>query len=357
MVTMKREMLLFIFFCLLGTCAAYGQDVLEDLPYTAMIDADSTTWTTDETATVIAEDTVAVIAEDTVAAIAEDTVAVIAEDTVAVIAEDTVAAIAEDTVAVIAEDTVAVIVEDTATMVTPINIDYEWGYLRETRDSMRYQIRYARDMYREEVKNLRDSVRAELYAQIDSVPHEIRIGCGDAIFESIIWCEKPYPTIWPEDYTEVYAENYRYTQHCFVEYMYNVNYWYSVGGMVDYSGVLWDEVTRDGKGMELQREVNQQFHNIVIMPVIRFAYLHTEYVSLYSALGLGVNVNTGTEIDYKGRKTAASVAANISLLGVRIGGKHFFGALELGGMFALANTNEIYMLGSRLFTASIGCRF
>lgn len=236
-------------------------------------------------------------------------------------------------------------------------VEYEWRNLRSTRDTMRDKMRNARRMYRREVHILRDSVRTELYEEIVSMPHEIRVGCGDAFFEALAWHSNPYAQLLPESYTAVYNEDYRYTQHLFCEYLYNLSYWYSIGGMVDYSGVLWDEVTRNGQGKELQRVADKQFHNIVIMPVVRFSYWHTEYISLYSALGLGVNINTGTEIDYKGRETAVALAANITLLGIRIGKKHFFGSLELGGMSSLMSTNEIYMLGSRLFTASLGYRF
>ena len=89
----------------------------------------------------------------------------------------------------------------------------------------------------------------------------------------------------PEHYQQTYNERFRYTQHLFVEYLYNISYWYSIGCMVDYSGVLWDEVTRNGQGVELNRTRNQHFSNIVIMPVISFSYFHSEYVALYSSLG------------------------------------------------------------------------
>ncbi len=231
-----------------------------------------------------------------------------------------------------------------------------WRDLRNVRDSMRSEMRDTRDELRDEISNMRDELRKEIYATVDSLPHELRIGWGDQIFESIVWRSGLYPTVLPEDYTIVNNENFRYIQHYYVEYQYNMNYWYSIGGMIDYSGVLWDEVTRNGQGKELKRNKNQMFNNIVIMPVIRFSYVRTEYVALYSSLGLGLNINTGTERDYKGRYTAVAPAINISLLGVTIGKGRCFGAFELGGMISLANTNEVYMLGSRFFTASVGVK-
>jgi hypothetical protein len=159
----------------------------------------------------------------------------------------------------------------------------------------------------------------------------------------------------PEWYEAPYDENFRYTQHCFVEYMYNFNYWYGLGLLVDYSGVIWDRVVRNGQGEELSREVDRNFHNITIVPTVRFSYYHHDYVSLYSAVGVGLNVNTGTE-EIRGRTTMVSPAVNITLLGMRVGKGRFYGAVEIGGMIALNNAYEVYMMGSRLFTASIGVR-
>lgn len=233
---------------------------------------------------------------------------------------------------------------------------YRWRDVREMRNWMRYTWRETRTKMNSEVRRLRDSVRAETFAIIDSMPHEIRIGWGDMMFENLIWQEKPYPTILPNDYTATYKENYHYTQHWFAEYLYNFGYWYSVGMQVDYSGVLWNNVTRNGQGKEIDRETKQSAHNIAVIPTVRFSYFHSEYVSLYSALGLGLNINTSTETDYKGRTTAFAPAVNISLLGMRVGKGRFFGSMEVGGMLSLMSSNEVYMLGSRIFTASVGCR-
>ena len=45
------------------------------------------------------------------------------------------------------------------------------------------------------------------------------------------------------------------------------------------------------------------------------------------------------------------------LLGVSVGKGIFFGTFDFGGMFALRGSNEIYMVGSRLMSASFGVRF
>lgn len=234
---------------------------------------------------------------------------------------------------------------------------YDWYDVRDTRDSLRRELRATRSHLRKDVRKVRDFVREDLYAMVDSIPHEVRIGWGDMLFEMLVWHESAYPTALPEEYMAIYNEQFRYTQHWFAEYMYNASYWYSIGCMLDFSGVLWEEVTRNGHGEVLTREKNHWFSNISIVPTIRFSYYRSPYVSLYSSLGVGLNINTGSELDFKGRRTAMVPVVNISLLGVRVGHGRWFGAVELGGMISLLSTNEVYMLGSRLFTASFGYCF
>ena len=254
--------------------------------------------------------------------------------------------------AIVQFDTIAEQAVPTELVVQPIH----WRDMRSTRDSIRHYLRGSRQRMRADIRTMRDSVRANIYDNIHNHPHALRIGWGDQLFESLAWHETYYPTILPQDYTATYQENYRYLQHIFAEYMYDVSYGYGIGLLVDYSGVMWDDVVRNGQGQELNRVLDRAFHNIVLMPQVRFSYYHTEYVSLYSALGVGVNINTGTERDYKGRTTAVAPAVNISLLGLRVGNNRVFAAVELGGMISLMSTNEVYMLGSRIFTASIGFR-
>ena len=223
-------------------------------------------------------------------------------------------------------------------------------------DSMQTAIRAFRSSVRQNIRDYRDSIRDVRRHATDSIPHEVRIGWGDQMFETLMWHEAGHPTVLPPSYQNTYNERFRYTQHWFVEYLYHFNYWYSFGMQIDYSGVLWDQVVRNGEGTEISREVDHNFHNIAIIPTIRFSYFHHDYVSMYSSIGVGVNINTGTELDYKKRYTAAAPVINIALVGVRVGKGRFYGLVELGGMISLANTNEVYMLGSRIFTTSFGVR-
>lgn len=232
---------------------------------------------------------------------------------------------------------------------------HEIHYVHSKIDSLQYKLQDFRDSVRLEVKAYRDSLREARRHAYDNMPHDLRIGWGDQMFETLIWRDRGYYRDLPGSYEASYDENYRYTQHWFVEYLYNFNYCYSLGLLVDYSGVIWDRVLRNGRGKELAREENRNFHNIAIIPMVHFSYFHHDYVSLYSALGVGFNINTGSEL-INGRTTVIAPAVNITLLGMRVGKGRWYGALELGAMAALNNAYEVYMFGSRLFTASIGVR-
>ena len=229
--------------------------------------------------------------------------------------------------------------------------------VRNIRDSLKHAMRIARGSMHKDIRDMRDSVRDDMRERVRQFPHQLRIGWGDQMFETLVWYHQPHPTIYPESYIGQYEEDFRYVQHWFAEYQYRVKYWFNVGAMVDYSGVLWDKVRRNGKGEELDREENCSFHNIAVMLTMRFTYFHSKHVSLYSGLGAGMNINTGSEVDYLDRHTVVAPALNITALGMNVGNNRWFGAVEFGGLYSLANLNEVYMAGSRMFTVSVGCRF
>ena len=233
------------------------------------------------------------------------------------------------------------------------------NHIRDVRakiDSMHHVLDEYRDSARLEIKHYRDSLRDVRRHAPVVMPHHLRVGWGDQLFETLMWRDLGHYTDLPKDYEAKYDENFRYTQHWFVEYLYRLNYRYSFGLLMDYSGVVWDNVLRNGKGEEVGRETNKAFHNIAFVPTVRFSYCRYEYVSLYSAIGAGLNINTGTEVDYKGRKTAVAPAINITLFGVCAGKGRWYGALEVGGMLSFNSAEEVYMLGSRIMTASVGVR-
>ncbi len=228
---------------------------------------------------------------------------------------------------------------------------------RATIDSIHDAVRDFRQSVRQDIRDYRDSIRAVRSQKCSENPQEIRIGWGDQLFETLVWYDQSHPILYPESYIGQYEERYRYAQHWFAEYQYRIRYWFNIGGMIDYSGVVWDKVNRNGLGEEVSREKNCNFHNIAIMATARFTYLHSKYVSLHSGFGVGLNINTGSEFDYRGRKTVLAPALNLTVLGMSVGNEKWFGAVEFGGLYSLMNMHEVYLAGSRMFTLSVGHRF
>lgn len=187
--------------------------------------------------------------------------------------------------------------------------------------------------------------------------HELRIGWGDQLFETLVWHNPPsFVTTMPDSYRQVYHEDYRYYQHLFAEYQYRVSGWFGIGFLADASGVAWDDVTRNGLGQEVSRDPSRNFYNVVVMPTARATYLHHPNVNLYSSFGLGVLVNGGTEVDGYGRHTVAAPAFDFRLIGLSANWRRYFLTVDYGGMYSLLNANTIFLAKSRMFTASIGIR-
>lgn len=177
-----------------------------------------------------------------------------------------------------------------------------------------------------------------------SCRQEVRLGWGDMLYETWMW------------HTNAHTDHYRYTGHIFAEYQYYLKPWFSLGGQLDYEQVWWDQ-TKVGNTISESPMQDITFYNVTVLPMLRFTYCRRDYFAMYSSLGLGMTVNGGTEVDMKGRHTALAPAWSITLLGFKAGGNHLFGTVELGFMNALSGRNYIYMLGSRLVSASVGYSF
>ena len=201
-------------------------------------------------------------------------------------------------------------------------------------------------------------VVAETYEERVQWRNELRFGWGDQLFETLIWHPAgSVVTTLPASYSRCYQEDFHYDQHLWAEYQYRFTYWFSLGGMLDMSEVHWDEVWRDGTGKEIDRDPGHYFCNVILMPTVRFTYFHHPYVNLYSGLGFGMGINSGTETNNKGHKTDVGLAFNLTLIGVSANYKRAFMAFELGGMNSLKNTNTVILLGSRMMNVSVGARF
>lgn len=188
--------------------------------------------------------------------------------------------------------------------------------------------------------------------------HEVRLGWGDQLFESLMWHNPTnIATTMPVDWQHTYREDFKHRQHIWMEYQWRYLEWISFGAMYDMSEVGWSEVTRNGAGTELSRSDRKFFYNLVLMPTVRFTYFFHPYVNLYSGLGFGMDINGGTEVNGLGHKTDVGMAINITLIGVSANYERWFMAFDLGGLTALKNKNTVFMAASRMINFSVGARF
>lgn len=177
----------------------------------------------------------------------------------------------------------------------------------------------------------------------DSLRHEVRLGYGDPLFES---ATKYEITHIGKPNTEVLY----LTGHLFAEYQYSWLWWLSTGMQVDFNSMGWHDVRNPG--------IKHNYYNLSILPTVRFSYYRHPWVTLYSSAFVGLTINGGTETDpVRHKKTICYPGFGITAIGVQVGHKGFFGSVEMGGLCALQDKQDIVMLLSRIFSISIGYRF
>lgn len=189
--------------------------------------------------------------------------------------------------------------------------------------------------------------------------NEVRLGIGGIGFERTFFGSSVHMsyTDRPESVTYLEKQNHRYFPHIFAEYDYNLLPWLSVGGQIDFSGFTWDNHYYDGGYDIIMRTERQNCYNIVLQAICRFNWLRREHFTLYSSIGLGMDINTGTEIDPYGKATVPGIAVTPILLGIRGYKGPWFGAFEFGGINAMKDPTQIFLLGARSLSLSAGYRF
>ena len=202
------------------------------------------------------------------------------------------------------------------------------------------------------------ALHAETRDDMINTRNELRLGWGDQLFETLMWHNPLNVAItMPETYTAIYHEDYRYRQHLWLEYQWRLYYWLSLGLMTDFSEVGWSDVIRNGKGVELQRSNGKYFYNVVFMPTVRFIYFHHPNVNIYSGLGIGMDINGGTELNADGVDTQLGLALNITAVGFSFNYQRWFMAFDFGGLTALQSKDVVFLAASRICNISIGARF
>lgn len=181
--------------------------------------------------------------------------------------------------------------------------------------------------------------------------HEVRIGYGDPMYETMRWKDEPNKLGVPMNA----RQDYRYTGHIYGEYMYRVNTWLGVGAQVDFGATTfkYNRYELDAEGNQfLASSDPRYFYDVCLMPSVRFTYFHHDWVNLYSGVQLGLGIHA----DYKGRSECGA-AFGLTALGLSVGKEHLFGTVEFGGLSNIQSLTAIYTLWTKWFNVSIGYRF
>lgn len=120
-------------------------------------------------------------------------------------------------------------------------------------------------------------------------------------------------------------------------YHYRVTPWFWIGVSTNYSYYSKDiHIRQSHELFDISVEGKKGYHLWGIMPDIRFSYLNRPHLTLYSALSVGINLHIpgkyeGNEM-YQDYYPDPLVYSNfqVTLFGVKAGGKHWFGSFELG---------------------------
>lgn len=191
---------------------------------------------------------------------------------------------------------------------------------------------------------------------VETGRHSISFVLSDPIWETAVFHNRAEVdfTGSGSGYHFIQNNDYKYTPHFAVEYMYKVNDWLSAGASVDIQGTYWNRYdTCDG----IKLSSRQNFYNLCILPTARFNYFNKGLVNLHSSVSVGIDINGGTEVNYVGKKTMVVPALDFNFVGISVGKGHWYGTFDLGTTVALYDKTMIFLLGSRLMRLGVTYKF
>jgi hypothetical protein len=183
------------------------------------------------------------------------------------------------------------------------------------------------------------------------------MGWGDMLFETLAFHSTvsgtyPSPESLPATFFRDEKYGFGYTGHFYAEYLYRCSRVVSVGIQADAEGIFWKEGRFDRYHKLTGAEVAVRNWDVVLMPTVRFTWLHTPWVRLYSGLGAGVLFAFDNA-----RQLEAAPAFDVKPLGIQLGKTHWCGSLDFGFLSSMKSVNHIYMFGSRLVSVSVNYRW
>lgn len=172
--------------------------------------------------------------------------------------------------------------------------------------------------------------------------------CGNGLFSKCDYEQEHDATDWfsPDTYTTGVIA----TPTISIGYKYRFAKWFWLGGTVSYTGffeTIYDRVSDI-------KYSSENSHLLVVMPEVRFSWLNTKYVTLYSGIGIGVGFlfdNIYYTEDYGHIKAGYSSehvrlapTGQLTFVGIHVGRK-WYGFTEIG-------------IGSKgIIQAGFGCNF
>lgn len=198
-------------------------------------------------------------------------------------------------------------------------------------------------------------LRAETLDEYSYYRNEMRLMIGDPSFETLIWhndTRGDYTGLLGPDGVAYEKHNTLYSPHMAFEYGFRVRPWITLGLQVDFQTTTWHTIGYNTLNTSVSDQRNY-FYNLSFLPTMRFTYVHTRHFNMYSSVGVGVDVNGGSEVDLQGRNTVVAPVFDMAVFGFRFGKERWHGMLELGGTTSLLDANRIFMLCSRFVRAGV----
>lgn len=200
--------------------------------------------------------------------------------------------------------------------------------------------------------------------------HEISMGYGDA-YSLMSMPNYFFNWYYYGESGESPMGNNKCTGYISFNYQYRINKWLDIGMEYNYINLVNEtnyDLTNDNtnspmfglKDSWITKEdgylyYTRDYTSHIIMLTTQFTYFHHKWVSLYSGVSLGLNIEGIKRHDYFNTVTCKippSFALDIKAIGVSIGKENIFASVELGGLFLIPRYYP-----NRIINISVGYRF
>ena len=168
--------------------------------------------------------------------------------------------------------------------------------------------------------------------------HDIQFGLGDPALLFLTVGDVRFETYNPHNFDYITADNWFNGEYVNtlalaapslnLEYRYRFAKWFWFGGAFSFTPIVkvWENQEKESK-------FTDHLYCISIMPSVRFSWLNTKYITLYSGLSAGCIVATGSQFvpeeNTTYQTTDVRLAGQLTAVGIQ-GGKNWYGFAEVG---------------------------